>query len=276
MKKVGLCLGGGGARGLCHIEFLKVLDELQIKPSIISGTSMGSIIGAMYASGMSGTEIHKVVNKINFTDLLRMLDISILSRASLIKGRGVEEFLEKHIKAKTFEELSIPLKIVATDFWRQKTIVFDSGDLIPAIRSSIAIPAIFEPVIMGDRVLIDGGSTINLPFDLIRHDCNFLIAIDVSGSKTVPIDPVLPSWFENVMTTFEILQSQIIEFQLKVYRPDILVKPELKDINILDFEKSGKIMKSVAEDVKQFRAELLEKLKSRKLTFLVGSSLANK
>ncbi|HPR18753.1 MAG TPA: patatin-like phospholipase family protein [Candidatus Cloacimonadota bacterium] len=276
MKKVGLCLGGGGARGLCHIEFLKVLDELQIKPSIISGTSMGSIIGAMYASGMSGTEIHKVVNKINFTDLLRMLDISILSRASLIKGRGVEEFLEKHIKAKTFEELSIPLKIVATDFWRQKTIVFDSGDLIPAIRSSIAIPAIFEPVIMGDRVLIDGGSTINLPFDLIRHDCNFLIAIDVSGSKTVPIDPVLPSWFENVMTTFEILQSQIIEFQLKVYRPDILVKPELKDINILDFEKSGKIMKSVAEDVKQFRAELLEKLKSRKLPFLVGSSLANK
>lgn len=264
MKKIGLVLGGGGARGLCHIEFLKVLDELGLKPSIISGTSMGAIIGAMYAAGMSGNDISDLLRKINFKVLLKMLDFSILSRKSLIKGKGVEEFLKTHIPAETFEELNIPLKIVATDFWRRTDIVFDSGELIPAIRSSIAIPALFEPVVVEDRVLVDGGISNNLPIDVVRKECDILIAIDVSGKKTVPIKPKIPSWFDNIMDTFVILQSSVIEYQLKIYRPEIYIKPDLIDFDILDFEKADKILFSVQGDVAKFKDEITKSIKSIK------------
>ncbi|MCD4795884.1 MAG: patatin-like phospholipase family protein, partial [Candidatus Cloacimonetes bacterium] len=157
MKKIGLALGGGGARGLCHIKFIEALDELELKPSIIAGTSIGAIIGAFYASGLSGVQMENMLYEIDFKDLFKMMDFSFLSRSSLIKGRGVENFLKQNIPVSTFEELNIPLKIVATDFWREDDVVFDSGKLIPAIRASISIPAIFEPVILDDKVLIDGG-----------------------------------------------------------------------------------------------------------------------
>lgn len=262
MKKIGLVLGGGGARGLCHIEFLKALDELNLKPSIISGTSMGAIVGTMYAAGMSGNDIDELLHEINFKDLFKMLDFSILSRSSLIKGKGVEEFLKTHIPAENFADLQIPMKIIATDFWRRNDIIFDSGELCPAIRSSIAIPALFEPVVVADRVLIDGGISNNLPIDIIRDDCDILIAIDVSGKKTVPINPKIPSWFVNVMDTFVILQSAVVEYQLKVCKPEIYIKPELRDIDILDFEKADKILESVQKDVSDFKEDLTKKLKS--------------
>ena len=95
------------------------------------------------------------------------MDFSFLSRSSLIKGQGVENFLKQNIPVSKFEELNIPLKIVATDFWREDDVVFDSGKLLPAIRASISIPALLEPVILDDKVLIDGGISNNLPYDLI-------------------------------------------------------------------------------------------------------------
>lgn len=263
-KKIGLVLGGGGARGLCHIEFLKVLDELQIKPSVISGTSMGAIIGTMYAAGMSGNDIDELLHEINFRHLFKMLDFSILSRSSLIKGKGIIEFLKKKIPAQNFEDLQIPLKIIATDFWRRQDIVFDHGDLFSAIHASIAIPALFEPVVVADRVLIDGGISNNLPIDTIRQHCDLMIAIDVSGKKTIPIEPKLPTWFENIMDTFVILQSSIVEYQMKICKPEIYLKPKLKDINILDFEKTDKILKSVKADAKRFKEDLQKKLKTHK------------
>ncbi len=261
MKKIGLTLGGGGARGLCHIEFLKVLDEMNIEPSIISGTSMGAIIGAMYASGLKGWQIENIMHEIDFKVLLRMFDVSFLSRASLIKGKKVEEFLAKHIPVKNFEDLQIPLKVVATDYWRSKDVVIESGKLLPAIRASMSIPALFEPVNYNNMILIDGGVTINLPFDLIREECDMLIAIDVSGSKTIPQKLKAPTWFDNMMNSYEILQASIVEYQMKISQPDIYIKPQLIDVKILDFEKARKILASVENDVVQFRKELQEKLK---------------
>jgi NTE family protein len=270
MKKVGIALGGGGARGICHIEFLKVLDELGVKPSIVSGTSIGAIIGAMYASGLSGLDIEKIVHEIDYKVFLKLLDFSILSRASLIKGKGVENFLNEHIPADTFEELKIPLKVVATDFWREEDVVFETGELIPAIRGSLSIPAVFEPIIYQQRVLIDGGTSNNLPFDIIRDDCDILIAIDVSGTKSFPIEPKIPNWFDNMMTSFQILQSSIVEHQMKVCKPEIYIKPSLQDVGILDFDKINYVLQSVRKDVKYFRKELEKKLEQKKsiLSFL--------
>ncbi|KQC04144.1 MAG: hypothetical protein APR54_08940 [Candidatus Cloacimonas sp. SDB] len=263
MVKIGLCLGGGGARGLCHIEFLKVMDELDVKPCIISGSSIGAIIGAFYATGMSGKDIENILQEIGFKDLHKMIDFSFLSTSSLVKGKGVEKFLEEKLPVKKFSELKYPLKIVATDFWREKMVVFEEGDLVPAIRASISIPAIFEPVTINDSVLIDGGVFNNLPYDIINKDCKFVIAIDVSGSRSIPEKLKKPNWFDNIHSTINIMQKAILNYQMEIKKPDIYIKPELLDIGILEFDKADKIMKSVENDVIKFRKELKKKLKIR-------------
>ena len=300
MRKIGLTLGGGGARGICHIEFLKVLDEMSLKPSIISGTSIGAIIGAFYASGLSGKEINDILDTIDikskktekeapsngkdgkklekfidhtitdikeyykkFENIQKMIDISFFKNTSFLHGKGVENFFEENLPVKTFEELKIPLKIVATDYWEQKQVIFDSGDLIPAIRASMSIPAVFEPVILDNMVLIDGGITNNLPFDIIQDECDITIAIDVSGNLSIPTKAKAPNLFDNIMTSFEILQDSITKYQMKIKTPDIYVKPELMDVGILDFHKANEILGSVKEDIVHLRKELKEKMQRR-------------
>lgn len=293
MKKIGLALGGGGARGLCHIKFLKVFDELGIQPSIISGTSMGAIVGAFYASGLSADDINGILDKLDlnkknedevegdknadesklekffeekFSELKdyyrkldkihKLIDISFFKSSSFIAGKGVEKFFAENLPVKTFEELKIPLKIVATDYWQQKQIVFETGKLVPAIRASMSIPAVFEPIIIDEMVLIDGGITNILPFDLIRKNCDISIAIDVSGTLSKPSKPKAPNLFDNIMNSFDILQDSLIKYQMKINKPDIYVKPELLDVKILDFHKASEIMESVEQDIKKFRKDL--------------------
>ena len=290
MERIGLALGGGGARGLAHIEFLKTLDEKNIKLSIIAGTSIGAIIGAFYASGISAEKIEEILNKIDITDKItkkekpnhrrklekifdekiseikefykkideihKIIDISFFNNTSFLKGKGVVKFFEENLPVKTFEELKNPLKIVATDYWKNESVIFSSGELIPAIRASMSIPAIFEPIIIDDSVLVDGGITNNLPYDIIQNECDKVIAIDVSGCKTLPEKTKIPNFFDNVMNSFEILQASIIQYQMKLRKPDIYLKPKLEDVRILEFHKVNAIMESVAEDVEKFKQEL--------------------
>lgn len=262
MKKVGLALGGGGARGLCHIQFIEVLDELGIKPSIISGTSMGAIIGAMYASGLSGADMCKLVDTIGIREIGKMIDFNILDDSSILKGRGVEDFLQKHIPATTFEELNIPLKIVATDYWRHKQVVLSSGPLIPAIRASMSLPGIFEPIKKGKDVLIDGGAVNPVPYNIIRQDCDILIAIDVNGTRKPKKGDPVPKMFDSVMATFDIMMNSILAYQMKTTKPDIYIKPSLVNVNILDFHHADEIMGSVSEDILWFKSKLKRKLRS--------------
>lgn len=264
MKKIGLCLGGGGARGICHIEFLKVLDELHLQPVLISGSSIGAIIGAFYASGLSGNDIAGILDDLSIRDIPNMLDFSILNFNSLVKGKGVEKFLKKQLPVTRFSDLKIPMKIVATDYWKEEMVVFDQGDLIKAIRASISIPAIFEPVVIDGRVLIDGGVTNNLPYDLLLPECNFLIAIDAAGATSMPEKPKIPNWFDSVMNTFTILQKSILAYQMKNRPPDVYIRPQVKDIGLLEFDKAATVIELVQDDVSKFRQELQEKLKLKK------------
>ena len=300
MKKIGLTLGGGGARGICHIEFLKILDEMNLKPSIISGTSIGAIIGAFYASGLSGKEINDILDTIDISNkrsaevahlsnkegnklekfvdevvidlkeyyrklenIHKIIDISFFKNSSFLHGKRIEKFFEENLPVRTFEELKIPLRIVATDYWEQKQVVFNSGDLIPAIRASMSIPAVFEPVILDDMVLIDGGITNNLPYDIIQDECDITIAIDVSGNLSIPEKIKVPNLFENIMNSFEILQDSVIKYQMKIKTPDIYIKPELKDVGILDFHKAYEILGSVKYDVRILKEELISHLSKK-------------
>lgn len=296
MKKIGLTLGGGGARGLSHIEFLKVLDKKKIKPCIISGTSIGAIVGAFYAAGLSGREIEKIVCELGLKDIHndlefsftnnkkkheknikniinealadikelykkleeahKLVDVSFFSKKSFIKGNKVTNFLENKLPIKTFENLKIPLKIVATDFWEEEDVVFQTGELIPAIRASMSVPVIFEPYIFQDKVLIDGGITNNLPYDIIQKECEKIIAIDVSGIREKPQKTKIPNWFDTMMMSYEILQESILEYQMKLKQPDIYIKPKIKDIGILEFHRSNEIFEMVKEDIRKFEVEI--------------------
>ena len=185
MKKIGLALGAGGAKGISHIAFLQALDELGVRPAVIAGTSIGAVIGGFYAAGVSGAQLEQLLKGIGFRDLYKIvLDFSILSQSAIFTGQGVEDFLSREIPARSFEDVEIPLKVVATNFWDRRQVVFESGSLINAIRASMAMPAVFEPVLLNDKVLIDGGAVNPLPYDLIQEECASLATCD--PSRIVP------------------------------------------------------------------------------------------
>jgi NTE family protein len=257
MKRVGLALGGGGAKGLSYIAFLQALDDLGVRPAVIAGTSIGAIIGGFYAAGVSGQELEQLVRDLGFKDLYKMvLDFSILSNSAIYKGKGVEEFLSREIPAQTFAEVEIPLKVVATDFWNRQEVVFTSGSLITAIRASMAMPALFEPVQLDGKVLIDGGAVNPLPYDLLRQECDLTIAIDASGEKTYAPDSPVPNMVESILSTFQIMQASIVAAKKRLSPPDIYVKPALTNIRVLDFYRYKEILAGVKEEVQEFKETL--------------------
>ncbi len=258
MKKIGLTLGGGGAKGFAHIPILEVFDELGITPYCITGASIGAILGALYASGHSAADIVGMVEQLmvprnaRFKDLIRNKDtFKVLSLIDphfsfkpqgLIKGEKFLSFLYDQMQVSTFEELKIPLKTVATDFWRRKPMVFDSGDLLPAIRASMAIPYIFTPVIFDGRVLVDGGLMNNVPHDLLDSQCDIRIAVDIMGEQSTPKEKP-PSPMEAIGHTYQVMMDATAQEKLKNHPVDIYVQPPLLDIEMLDFHKAEAIYK---------------------------------
>lgn len=261
-KRLGIALGGGGAKGLCHLAFIKALDELGVRPAIIAGTSIGAIVGGFYAAGLSGQQMEGLLRQ-SMREIRRILDLSLLPGSAARRGKAVELLLGRVLSVRRFEELQTPLAIVATDFWNYRQVVFDSGDLIPAIRASMAMAAVFEPVQIDGMVLVDGGGTNPLPYDIIQKRCDVTVAIDVSGQKTPPIHDPVPSVFENMMTTYTIMQSSIVRTKLAFSPPDIYIKPKLTNIRALDFHRAEEIINGVAEDVERFRHEIQHHLRRR-------------
>jgi NTE family protein len=261
MKRIGVALGAGGAKGLSHIAFLQALDELGVRPAVIAGASIGAVIGGFYAAGVSGDRLAQLVQDIGFRDLYKIvLDFSILSQSAIFTGKAVEDFLSREIPVRTFEETEIPLKVVATNFWDRRPVVFASGNLITAIRASMALPAVFEPLLLNDTVLVDGGAVNPLPYDLIRAECDLTIAIDVSGEKTyAPGNPV-PNMVESILSTFQIMQASIVGAKKELSPPDIYVKPALTNIRVLDFYRYKEILAGVQDEVRGFKETLMNLL----------------
>ena len=257
MKRIGLALGAGGAKGLCHLAFLQALDELGVRPAVIAGSSIGAVIGGFYAAGVSGARMEQLVQEIGFRDLYKIvLDFSILSNSAIFKGKGVEDFLSREIPARTFEEVQIPFKVVATNFWDRRPVVFETGNLITAIRASMALPALFEPVLLNGMVLVDGGAVNPLPYDLIRRECDLTIAIDVSGEKTYAPENPVPNMVESILSTFQIMQASIVEAKKQLSPPDIYIKPALTNIRVLDFYRYKEILAGVQNEVQKFKETL--------------------
>lgn len=179
---VGLALGGGAAFGLAHIGVIKVLERENIPVDVVVGTSMGALIGALWASGKSGEEIEKIMMEYNRNKrkVFRLLFDFAFSKASLVEGKRVSEFLKKHLGNTTFYDVKRPLKILACDLQRGEKIILDTGYLIDAVKSSVAIPGIFKPTKSKDGLLVDGGIIEPLPIDtLLDLGIRKIIAVNV-------------------------------------------------------------------------------------------------
>lgn len=272
--RIGLALGSGGAKGLAHLLMLEVFDELGVVPHRIAGSSIGAVMGTLYASGMSGMEIRKVIDKLTvsngeslfdslFTEeITRWFDFVELrlGEGGLADSSVFISYLGEITGCSNFSELKIPLKVVCTDFWSREQVVFDSGPLLPAVQASMAMPGLFEPVRHMGRVLVDGGLVNPVPFDLLRNGCDLVVAIDVLGVRT-PEGDTGPGIFENSFNSFQIMQSAIVREKMARQAPDIYIRPEIEDIRVLEFYKVDQIFLQAESAAHQLRLMLIDKLK---------------
>ena len=260
MKKIGLALGCGGAKGLAHIAFLKVFDDLGIKPSIISGTSMGAVIGALYASGLTAREIEAFYWNMTLYKITNLIDLSFTRKGLTVRGKKISAWIRKRIKHHDFSDLEIPMKIVATDFWKRSETVFDTGDVVDAVRASISLPGIFQPYLKDGRVYIDGGVVNPVPYDIIKNECDLLIAIDVYNYPADETKHEIPNTFESIYSTYDIMYIAIEEKKRRLCEPDIYVRVALKGVNLLDFHLIREIYDNIGDEVREFKKELISKL----------------
>jgi len=268
MKTVALALGGGGARGLAHIPVLEALDEMGVKPMAIAGTSIGALVGAAYAAGMSGKEMRRYVIGLahNRGEIMRrVLAARAGTLADLFAGAfgqatqlDAERFCAQFVPEAApddFAQLKIPLIVMATDLHRREEVMLNTGALRPALAASIAIPGLFRPVALDGCILVDGGATNPLPFDRLPDGADVIVAVDVFGiPDTERTD--MPSAWEAMFTTLLIMGSTIVAAKHKHRAPDLMIRPNVAIFRTLDFYQATAILRT-ADAVK---AEVKEKL----------------
>lgn len=175
--KVGIALSGGAVRGISHIGILKILEREKITVDFIAGTSIGALIGALYASGTTVNEIEQIAKTAKWKELV---DFTI-PKTGLITGKKIEDYVKKILKCKNFEELKIPLSIITTDLNSGEKIVFNQGDTVKAVRASISVPGVFEPVVDNNYILVDGGLVDPIPVDIVKAmGADIVIAVDLT------------------------------------------------------------------------------------------------
>lgn len=245
-QKIGLALGGGGARGLAHIGVLKVLAKAGIDIDMIAGSSMGSIIGACYALGKEMEEVEKII--LEFTSkrkIASLIDFGF-SNGSVMKGKKSYDFLASYIGDATFAKSNIPFSVVATNLNSGEEKIFNRGKIMDAIKASSCVPGIFPPVKIGKDYFIDGGVVNPTPVDVVKEmGADVIIAVDLVMSKHVNFEN--PSMFTTLMQSYEIIRNQAIKLKQKSsLARAIIIKPEARSLtdsfkfhNIKKFIKSG-------------------------------------
>jgi NTE family protein len=273
MKTFALALGSGGARGYAHIVVLEALDEMGVKPVAIAGTSMGALVGASYAAGMSGKDIrHHVIRFAHDRreSRKRIMQARAGRLSEMLSGAfgmatqmDAEKFCAQFLPDKVpedFAELSIPLTAVATDLHRREEAVFTSGALRPALAASVAFPGLFRPVMLDDRILVDGAATNPLPFDKLSGLADAIVAVDIFGTPDMERSDAPGAW-ESVSTTLNIMGSTIVAAKRQQATPDLVIRPNLAIFRALDFYQASAILRT-AEPAKDEVKEKLDKLLS--------------
>ena len=267
--RVGLVLSGGGAKGLAHIGVLKVIDSIGVRVDYIAGTSMGAIIGALYASGYSGKQIDSVFKRVDFDDILNdnlpryaktfyerdnaeryaftlpFNNFKVKLPSALSKGQNTYGLLSRmtlHVNSvEDFSKLPIPFFCIATNVETGKAVVLDKGNLAQAVMASGAFPSLFQPVLINDQVLIDGGVINNYPIDELKaKNLDLIIGVDVQDTLNTR---------ENLTSAPDVLLQinnfrTIADMNLKSKKTDIYIKPDISNFSVVSFGEINKIVRA--------------------------------
>lgn len=269
-KRFGLALGGGGARGLAHVVAIETLERYGLKAEVVAGTSMGAIVGALYASGQSGAQVregiesHIVTKGDRFKDIVAKRSNLVkwltavqpeLGRGGILRADGLLHYLLDQIQAQTFDDLERPFFVVATDFWTGEEVVINSGELMPAIKASMAIPGIFAPVVIENRVLVDGGMSNNVPYDILLDRCDATVAIDIAPERASPSSEV-PNILDSVIGMFDMLIEKVMHEKFQQAPATLYFNPGVTGVRVLDFDKIENVFQQTQEAMPKLEAEL--------------------
>jgi NTE family protein len=226
---IGLVLGGGAARGFAHIGVIQALEEAGIRPDLVVGTSAGSVVAALYASGKNGKDLQKVAESMeeaSFSDWRLPF-----FRPGVLKGEALARFISGQVGGRQIQDLPMSLGVVATDLDSGRAVLFQRGDAASAVRASSAIPALFQPVLIAGREYVDGGLVAPVPVQFARQmGAQVVIAVDISSAPQVN---AASDTFQILMQTFSIMGKSISAFELR--EADVVVKPSLTGLSSASF-----------------------------------------
>ena len=226
--RIALALGGGAARGFAHIGVIKALEAQGIVPDIVVGTSAGSVVGALYASGMGGFELQKVALQMEES---MVVDWTLPNRG-VLKGEALQDFINRNVKNLTIQKMPRPLGVVATDLQSGDLMLFRRGDTGIAVRASSAVPGMFQPVEISGRDYVDGGLTSPVPAQSARAmGADFVIAVDISN---VTRRDKLVGTLDVLLQTFAIMGHTISRHELE--DADVVIRPKTAAVSRTDFE----------------------------------------
>ena len=243
-RRVALVLAGGGARGVAHIGAIEELESQGFEISAVAGTSMGALVGGMYASGhlepfkewMCALDRYKVFSLVDFT----------LSSEGLVKGNRVIEAMKQLVPDVNIEQMPTPFAAVAADLLTGREVVLDRGGLYDAIRASISIPSVFRPVHQDGMVLVDGGTVNPLPLNRVRREKgDMLVAVDVSapfGADPAQRANASLNYYKVLIASSQIMQQHITQLMCRLYEPDLLVEMPADSFGMFEFYRSEEIV----------------------------------
>ena len=230
--KVGIALGGGAAKGFAHIGVIKMLEANGIEPEVVAGTSAGSVVGALYASGMNAFDMQQ---KAVALDQSSIRDVRLFS-GGLVQGQKLQDYVNAQVNNKSFEQLQRPFAAVSTQLETGERTVFVRGNVGQAVRASSSIPGVFEPVSIGGKTYVDGGVVSPVPVDAARQlGADFVIAVDISNKASGQRPEGL---LGTVGQSIAIMGQRLGEQELA--RADVVIRPQVLDIGAADFEQRGR------------------------------------
>ena len=254
-----LVLGGGGTKGMAHVGVLAEFEKAGIPIDVIVGCSAGSIVGALYADCPMACHVRHLLRPLRVYDIL---DINLwYARFGFVRGHTLRRFLKHHLSCRYFEELQIPLYVVATDILAGETVCFNSGPVIPAVHASAAVPLVFSPVYMYERWLVDGGVANPIPVKIAKKiGASVIVAVDLSGL----LPNTCPTNLFGVAS-----RSAEIKFQLQTDScldgADVVISPELGNMGMFNDKNPERVYEAGAKAARKAIPKIIELLRERGL-----------
>jgi NTE family protein len=257
--RIALVLGAGASRGFAHVGVIRALEQEKIPIHMIVGTSVGSLIGALYASDPNSFNLEWLSFTIDKDDIF---DYSIVySKMGPVQGDRLEKFVQNKVKVKNMEQMKIPFYAVATDLREGKTWVFEKGSVAKAVRASCSIPGIFTPVEMNGRLYVDGSVTDSLPVDIARaKGADIVIAVDISKPNNLKAQ--YNSLVDVILQSIDIMGRELVLYKSRGY--DVLIEPSVGDVDLTDFSQKKRLMDAGIQAAKQAMPKIKQIIADKK------------